>query len=185
MVAIRRARAEDLELLPTIEAMAAQRFREVGLDSLAGRDPAPETVYRPFLDAGGLFVAVAPDDTAIGYCVVGTVEREGYLDEIDVIPAFGQRGVGDALLQTAETAAVQRGHSRLRLTTFADVPWNGPWYRRRGYRPIDPDEAGDGLRQIWRRQADLRKLAPRLLMERRLAGKTGGHGKGPPRGDGP
>jgi len=168
MVAIRPAREDDLDLLPTIEAMAAARFREVGLDWIAERPPEEPAVYEPFLRKGGLVVAAAPDDTAVGFIAIGTVDDEGYIDEINVLPGFGRQGVGNGLIAAAEAIAAGRGQARVRLTTFRDVPWNAPWYRRRGFREIEPSGVGEALQKIWRRQADLRGLAPRLLMEKRL-----------------
>ncbi|BFV60853.1 hypothetical protein KCMC57_up59570 [Kitasatospora sp. CMC57] len=41
----------------------------------------------------------------------------------------------------------------LTLTTFAEVPWNAPYYVRCGFEVIEGDEVGPGLRAIRAREA--------------------------------
>jgi hypothetical protein len=41
----------------------------------------------------------------------------------------------------------------LTLTTFAEVPWNGLYYRRRGFVALDDRELTPGLRVIRQREA--------------------------------
>ncbi len=41
------------------------------------------------------------------------------------------------------------------LTTFADVPWNGPYYRRLGWRDLPAAELGPELAAIRRHEASL------------------------------
>jgi hypothetical protein len=44
------------------------------------------------------------------------------------------------LLAAGEQLARARGHCRMTLTTFRDVPWNGPYYARLGWSALP--EAG-------------------------------------------
>ena len=39
------------------------------------------------------------------------------------------------------------------MTTYVDVPWNGPYYQRLGFRFMRDDEMGKGLRAIREREA--------------------------------
>lgn len=162
---IRPATEADAARLPTIETLAAERFRDVGLDTLANRPPANEDAYAPFVRDGGLLVAVAADDCAVGFVAIGTVDDEGYIDEINVLPGFGKRGLGKGLVHAALEIARARRHRWVRLTTFRDVPWNAPWYRRLGFRDLDPARAGPNLQLILAHQQDLNRLSPRLAME--------------------
>ena len=43
---------------------------------------------------------------------------------------------------------VDDGRAWVTLTTFTDVPWNGLYYRRLGFRPIPSDEITPGLRAL-------------------------------------
>lgn len=162
---IRPATEADVSLLPGIEVKAAERFRDAGLESIADRPPAPKDAYAPFLRNGGLVVAAAPDGQVVGFIAVGTVDGDGYIDEISVVPEFGNRGLGRRLIQAACEVAGTRRQQWLRLTTFRDIPWNAPWYRRLGFRDLEPTSVGPALGLILERQQDLHRLSPRVAME--------------------
>ncbi|WP_206604336.1 hypothetical protein [Arthrobacter pityocampae] len=42
----------------------------------------------------------------------------------------------------------QQGCSALTLTTFADVPWNAPYYARLGFAIVAPERLTPGLRAV-------------------------------------
>ncbi|EST37103.1 hypothetical protein N566_14850, partial [Streptomycetaceae bacterium MP113-05] len=64
---------------------------------------------------------------------------------------------------------VTAGLPALTLTTFADVPWNAPYYERCGFRPLAVHQETPGLR---RRRAHEAAAGldrwPRLCMRRDL-----------------
>jgi GNAT superfamily N-acetyltransferase len=62
-------------------------------------------------------------------------------------------GLGRALLDHAAEPAAAAGVSALTLTTFADVPWNAPYYVRCGFRVLEDREVTAGLRAIRQREA--------------------------------
>jgi hypothetical protein len=43
--------------------------------------------------------------------------------------------------------AKRQGAGRLTLTTFIEVPWNAPYYRRLGFRPLDDARLTAALRR--------------------------------------
>ena len=61
--------------------------------------------------------------------------------------------------------ANEQGMSAVTLTTFADVPWNAPYYERRGFRSLSQKELTPGLRDKQKDEA-IRGLArwPRVCM---------------------
>jgi ribosomal protein S18 acetylase RimI-like enzyme len=61
-----------------------------------------------------------------------------HLEQIAVDPAHGRRGIGAALLEATHGELVARGAREVTLMTYADVPWNGPFYARHGYVELDP-----------------------------------------------
>ena len=63
-----------------------------------------------------------------------------HLDELDVDPSHGRRGLGTALVRAVCKWAAVSGYIMLTLTTFRDVPWNFPFYTRLGFVEI-PREA--------------------------------------------
>lgn len=52
------------------------------------------------------------------------------------------------LLDTAAAWAQQHGLAALTLTTYANVPWNAPYYERLGFRIMREDQITEGLRRL-------------------------------------
>ena len=59
-----------------------------------------------------------------------------HLEEIDVHPDHGRRGVGTALMRTVCEWVALSGYSEITLTTFRLVPWNMPFYARLGFEEV-------------------------------------------------
>jgi GNAT superfamily N-acetyltransferase len=147
MYKIAVARASDLPLLPAIELAAATL--------LTGHAPASvlaeTTSAADFEDAwrgGQLWVALV-DDAPIGFAHVTILEpRIAHLEEIDVHPEHGGRGVGSGLVATVCQWAEASGYAFLTLTTFRDVVWNMPFYERLGFQEIPSDALSPALRLV-------------------------------------
>jgi hypothetical protein len=45
-------------------------------------------------------------------------------------------------------AAAEEGYRRITLTTFVDVAWNAPFYRRAGFFELRGDDIGPALREL-------------------------------------
>ena len=147
MYKIAAARPSDLPLLPAIEVAAATL--------LAGHAPASvltETTSQADLEEaqrlGRLWVALA-EDVPVGFAHIEVLEPTvAHLEEIDVHPDHGRRGVGTELVLSVCRWAAANGYSRVTLTTFRDVPWNMPFYARLGFEEIPPEELSLGLRSV-------------------------------------
>ena len=63
-----------------------------------------------------------------------------HLEQIAVDPAHGRRGVGAAAARGhPRRGSARRGGPRSDAAgTYADVPWNGPFYAQHGYVELDP-----------------------------------------------
>ncbi|WAA64772.1 GNAT family N-acetyltransferase [Microbacterium oxydans] len=86
----------------------------------------------------------ARDDGAAPHLVVGFVhvlELDGHahLEQLSVLPAFGRRGIGRRLVEAALAEARERGHTEITLRTYAEVPWNAPFYASCGFVVTEPD----------------------------------------------
>jgi GNAT superfamily N-acetyltransferase len=90
--------------------------------------------------AGHLWVAVSPEGEVVGFALVLEIGDYAHLDELDVLPSHGRRGIGSALLDKVCSWARDSGYCAVTLRTFRDVPWNGPFYHRRGFRDVDSAE---------------------------------------------
>ena len=92
-------------------------------------------------------------------------DDRAHLEQVSVHPAHAGRRIGARLIDAVLGWAHDRGDRQLTLTTFADVPWNAPYYERLGFRPL-PDAAL--APQLAAELADERQrfAAPRLAMVR-------------------
>ena len=169
MVRIREVRAGELPLLQEIERAAGECFREVGMAAVADDEPFSVAELTPFLAAGLARVAVDGDDRPVAYLIAERIDGALHVEQVSVHPAHARRGVGRALLEHFAGLARSEGLPALTLTTFADVPWNAPYYARRGFRPVPEDALGPGLREVRAREAahGLDRW-PRLVMRREL-----------------
>jgi predicted N-acetyltransferase YhbS len=86
-----------------------------------------------------LWVALA-GDAPVGFALVEMLADDlPHLDEVDVEPSHGRRGLGTALVRAVCEWATASGFSMLTLTTFRAVPWNLPFYARLGFVEIPRD----------------------------------------------
>lgn len=131
MVVFRPALLEEIETIRALERASAQRF--VGLmDALAADEPSPASILAIRIADGGLVVAVE-DEAVVGFAMFRRVESRAYVEQLDVLPAFAGRGIGAALLDEVSRQARAAGLEGLSLSTFREVPWNAPYYRRLGF----------------------------------------------------
>lgn len=157
---IRRALVHDLELLGEIELSAAALFP-------AGRIPDPDEVTSTseFADALAddlLFVATR-NGTPVGFALCAIANGRLHLGELAVHPDHGRRGVGRRLVQAVIDEAASRRLSGVTLTTFADLPFNGPFYESMGFRAVRESELDSGLRETLA-QERARGMTDRIAM---------------------
>ncbi|OUE31000.1 Acetyltransferase (GNAT) family protein [Clavibacter michiganensis] len=130
---IRPVAARDLDALQGIEDRADRILVE--LLRPAEWWPAPTGAERA-AEPGFLLVAEDADATEpalVGFAHVLEVDGLAHLEQVAVPPEHGRRGHGGALVEAAAEEARRRGHRRITLRTFADVPWNAPAYARAGF----------------------------------------------------
>ena len=144
-VDIRVADDADLQQLPAVEAAADELFVPLGITDL----PAPGTPEQ-WAHAWRVLVAGRP---VRGFAVLELLDGAVHLEQLSVDPAHGRQGVGGALLAAAADEARRAGADRVTLLTYADVPWNGPWYARHGFR--ETAELSPALRDLRRREQEL------------------------------
>jgi len=159
---VRPAAAADLPLLAVIEDEADQLFTSVFGDvdwgeSADGADRASEP--------GFLLVA---GDPALAFAHVVYLEVAAHLDQIAVHPSVMGQGIGTTLLEAACADARAAGYAELALTTFADVPWNAPFYAARGFTEVrDPAPYQQQIR-AHEQAMGLDRHGPRVVMTRPL-----------------
>lgn len=146
---IRTTLASDAPLLPDVERSAAQAFRQVpGLAWLADSEVMSETDHLVFIDTGCSWVAVDEHDRPMGFLCASVADDALHIHEVSVRSEAQGQGLGRRLLDRAAGAARQQGLPWLTLTTFVDVPWNAPLYRRYGFEMIAGPQLGPRLQGI-------------------------------------
>jgi GNAT superfamily N-acetyltransferase len=145
---IRLAKQKDLPRLPEIERQAASRFVSYGLAEAMSTLVTPAEALWEGLYTGRLWVAVDPDGRAVGFALASVENGDAHLDELDVLPEHGRRGLGTALVETVCQWAKEAGFSAITLTTLSHIPWNAPFYRRLGFRVLQPEEYSDIQRAL-------------------------------------
>jgi GNAT superfamily N-acetyltransferase len=150
---IRPAEEADFARLREIEVLAGAAFAEVGMPDIAGHEPPSTRVLGHFARAGRAWVHLA-DGVAGAYLLATVVDGCAHVEQVSVDPALRGRGLGRALIDHLAGWARERGMPALTLTTFRDVPWNAPYYRRIGFAEVPAagglaalvaEEAGHGL----------------------------------------
>lgn len=147
----------------------ARRSAAWGWTPVADDEPPPVAVLDGFVDDGRAWV-VERDGAVVAYLIADVVEGCGHVEQVSVHPDHAGHRYGAALVEHLAAWSRDRGHPALTLTTYRDVPWNGPYYARCGFRILDGGELGPGLRAIREGEA-ARGLDrwPRVPMRRELS----------------
>jgi GNAT superfamily N-acetyltransferase len=141
------ARPKDLPWLTAIELAAATLLTGHAPESVLAETTSHE-VLKAAQSHGQLWVALS-DDLPVGFAHVEVFEPTvAHLEEIDVHPAHGRRGLGTRLVMAICAWAATAGCRSVTLTTFRDVPWNMPFYARLGFEVIPSGRLSPFLRSV-------------------------------------
>jgi GNAT superfamily N-acetyltransferase len=144
---ITAARPRDIGLLGAIELAAASLLVGHAPESVLTEMTSHDVLERAQRD-GLLWVALA-DDVPVGFAHVEVIESDAvHLEEIDVYPGHGRRGLGTRLVTHVSDWAAAAGYVSVSLTTFRDLPWNMPFYRQLGFDVVPDFQLSAGLRAV-------------------------------------
>ena len=91
-----------------------------------------------------------------------------HLDELAVRPDCMRQGLGRALVELGCTEARKRECAGVTLRTFAEVPWNGPFYQKLGFRELPHNEVPSALWEfIGDEEARGLNISRRIFMHRK------------------
>jgi GNAT superfamily N-acetyltransferase len=157
---VRAAARADLAELGEVAQRAETLFRTAGYQ-------LPEL---PFDTAGlakakAVFVAGRPP---VAFVRLDEVDGLAHIEELAVIPKWMRQGIGSALVERACEWARAHDYPAITLTTYADVPWNGPYYAKRGFMEVA--DSSPGLRAVrdQERGVGLDAVGRRIVMRRAL-----------------
>ena len=168
------AAPRHLDELPRIEVAAASRFRGYEVPAALFADTTPPAVFAEAQASGHLWVALTQGGDCVGFALVEPSGARLHLAELDVLPEHGGRGLGAALVREVERWAAVHGFAEVTLTTYRDVPWNGPFYRHLGYQVVGPgDLDGELAARLQSEAAQGLDSMPRVAMRRAVGRPTG------------
>ncbi len=166
---IRLARSGELEQLREIERLAAERYEPFGLAELFSSIISPIELLRERAAAKRVWVAVDGDDRPVGFAFSSSLDGEAHLDELDVHPDHGRRGIGTALIETVCNAARDDGYKSITLSTLRSVPFNAPLYVKRSFRVLEKGELTHAMRELLLDEARVGlPMEDRVIMRREL-----------------
>jgi GNAT superfamily N-acetyltransferase len=136
---VRPAVADDAQVIQMIEAQADALLT----DRLGAPDwpPAGDALER--LGAAGFVLVLeeAEGSSPVGFVHVLDADGHAHLEQLSVLPSSGRQGFGRLLVEAALSEARERGYTRITLRTYAEVPWNAPFYASCGFLESLPETA--------------------------------------------
>ncbi len=150
-MSIRLAREAELSDVQQIDQAAGQMFNDVGMPEVS-RLLWHFEALAACQQAGRLWVITEADDRPVGFLITDVIDGCLHIEQVSVDPGSARRGMGRALLDYAAERAAAADVPAVTLTTFAEVPWNAPYYLRCGFRALDDAEVTAGLRAIRQRE---------------------------------
>lgn len=131
-----------------IEDAAGRAFADIGMREIAEDDLPTFDTLAGYRSAGRAWTALDDEAHPVAFVLVDVVDGNAHIEQVSVHPGAAGRRIGSALIDHAGAWAHERGMPALTLTTFTDVPWNGPYYARLGFRVIPEADLRPGLRAI-------------------------------------
>ncbi|MGH8062305.1 MAG: GNAT family N-acetyltransferase [Pseudoxanthomonas sp.] len=167
---LRAGTEADIDALLEVERRAAALLLGHGThDLFAMHGLSPQNLQDGI--AHGILRVAEVGGQAVGFALCGEMDGHAHLFEMDVVPEHGRRGIGGALLESVCSEAAVRGFSAMTLTTLRDVPWNAPFYAKRGFSELAEVVWGEQLREIVARERMLGFPMQLRVVMRRIIGK--------------
>jgi GNAT superfamily N-acetyltransferase len=157
---VRAAESDEFPLLGEIAERAEALFRTAGYQ-------LPDIPFdaTALATAKAVFVAGQPP---VGFVQVDEVDGSAHVAELAVIPKWMRQGIGTRLIEQACEWAREHDYPAITLITYADVPWNGPYYTARGFVEIDDLSPQLATRRQRQRDLGLDEVGRRIVMRRDL-----------------
>ncbi|AXL12510.1 GNAT family N-acetyltransferase [Microbacterium foliorum] len=164
---IRAAVADDAEALQAVEAHAdALLIDRIGATHWpAAADGASRLAAPGFVLVLEDSDSSSPDDSSpVGFVHVLDAEGHAHLEQLSVLPSAGRRGHGRRLVEAALAEARERGYTRVSLRTYAEIPWNAPFYASCGFLESIPETSFQRALVDTEARLDLDRYGRRIQM---------------------
>ena len=150
MPEIRATSLSDVELLPAIEQSAGEAFRSHSEFSWVADDSVMSVEdHKRYVAAGTSWVASTGSGIVGFLCAEAVAGRELHIWELAVCAEVQGSGTGTQLMRHAMASAARDPLCvSLTLTTFRDVAFNAPFYKRLGFEIVEELEEEPRLRAL-------------------------------------
>lgn len=166
---LRPATSADIDAMRAAEQRAGEIFRPIGYDFCADGQNRDVDEHERVIAAGVTYLAQAPSGEVIAFAMFEPMDGEVHLVEIDVVPEHQKNGLARRLIALGEIWALAKGFDAMTLTTYRDVPWNAPFYRRLGFIDFAPGPPRKGLLETIAKEAAWGfAFRPRIAMRKQL-----------------
>lgn len=145
---IRLAKKNELWLLKDIEEAAATLFTTTKYGLELQLDTLSNEILEKQQKENCVWLALDEKNKAVAFAVVLIINNFAHLHEISVDPKYGRKGIGTKIIQTIMFWAKATKLKGLTLSTFRDIPWNAPFYKKLGFREMKDEEISQELQNI-------------------------------------
>ncbi|MEM8617450.1 MAG: GNAT family N-acetyltransferase [Pseudomonadota bacterium] len=160
---------EDIPTIIAVDKAAAALFAPTGLITpQALEEHVPADVLEDAIPSSAVLAVRDAHGEVVGFALFQPRGLGIYLDQISVHPDHGRKGLGRALMQRVIETAEDSGHQRLSLSTFRDLPWNGPFYRSLGFKALKRDKLEPYMIEIEAAQRPHMDVTARCFMARKV-----------------
>ncbi|KAK4503866.1 hypothetical protein PRZ48_004781 [Zasmidium cellare] len=147
---LRPGTADDFEAIDRIGITAVRRYDGIlELSNLKNVVGLSKEKLQQWLDDGKVFVVedTSKGNEPVGFASAFPKDDVLYVNEVVVDLACQGKGVGGLLMKAILDWARDRKQnegktSKVSLMTYAEVPWNAPWYRKFGFKDVDAATIG-------------------------------------------
>jgi GNAT superfamily N-acetyltransferase len=170
-IKLRPARVDEVAAAIALDDAACALYETAGVHVALPQDHlfalAERARWTTAAAAGRLFFALDDAGEPIGFSALDVLDGAAYLDQVSVHPRAGRRGIGRGLVEHAIAWAASVGDGTLWLTTYANLPWNRPFYESAGFVVVPESECGPAIRHhLAEQRAVLPAPEQRIAMRR-------------------
>ena len=151
---IRFTNKNDYQFLPGIEDSAGKAFLAIGMEDIACMDNLPVSYYNKVTEPSYIMVAESKNAALVGFCLINLVDSQPHIKELSVAREHSGQGIGKALINRICEESKQKGYKSITLTTFAEVPFNAPFYKKLGFKQFDINNEWPELSSILQKEKD-------------------------------
>lgn len=168
-IPLREAVPEDESTIRAVELDAARAYAAVPGHAFCLDLPARDAAEHARVRAEGVAFVGEIEGRLAGFLLIRPLDGHAHLLELAVALAYQRRGLGGRLIARGEAWARSQGYKEVTLTTFREVPWNEPYYRRLGYEIFEPTADRPEFRALLADEVAAGfTRTPRVAMRKRL-----------------